>query len=195
MIIYNTKKGSVTLNKKRIFSLAIVLGMTFLIAGCNSDTEENGTVNEKENDNAKKYEEVFKETDVVAHDFMVVKIEQNYPEILKYLSSKGIEELKEKKEYLLESHEYPNLFEELDGKYELKRYEKFYDEEIGDVIYRYSRYNDKDVIINDWIIVEENEDGEWKVESFYGQRPDIINDGNAETGTTLHELPLEDEEE
>ena len=89
------------MNKKRIFSLAIVLGMTFLIAGCNSNADENETVNEKENDNAKKYEEVFKETDVIAHDFMVVKIEQNYPEILKYLSSKGIEELKEKRDYLI----------------------------------------------------------------------------------------------
>ncbi len=191
MIIYNSTKGSVILNKKRILSLAAVLGMTFLIAGCNSDRKESETVEKEENANAKKYEEVFKETDEIAHDFMVVKIEQNYPEILKYLSAEGIEELKEKKEYLLESHEYPNLFEELDGKYELQRYETFYDEEKGDVIYRYSRYNDNDEIINDWIIVEENEDEEWKVKSFYGQRPDVINDGNIEIGTILHELPSE----
>jgi len=191
VIIYNTTKGSVTLNKKRIFSLAIVLGMTFLIAGCNTDGKESETVEKEENANAEKYEEVFKATDEIAHDFMVVKIEQNYPEILKYLSAEGIEELKEKKEYLLESHEYPNLFEELDGKYELQRYETFYDEEKGDVIYRYSRYNDNDEIINDWIIVEENENEEWKVKSFYGQRPDVINDGNIEIGTILHELPSE----
>lgn len=191
MIIYNSTKGSVILNKKRILSLAAVLGMTFLIAGCNSDGKESETVEKEENANAKKYEEVFKETDEIAHDFMVVKIEQNYPEILKYLSAEGIEELKEKKEYLLESHEYPNLFEELDGKYELQRYETFYDEEKGDVIYRYSRYNDNDEIINDWIIVEENENEDWKVKSFYGQRPDVINDGNIEIGTILHELPSE----
>lgn len=191
MIIYNSTKGSVILNKKRILSLAAVLGMTFLIAGCNSDGKESETVEKEENANAEKYEEVFKETDEIAHDFMVVKIEQNYPEILKYLSAEGIEELKEKKEYLLESHEYPNLFEELDGKYELQRYETFYDEEKGDVIYRYSRYNDNDEIINDWIIVEENENEDWKVKSFYGQRPDVINDGNIEIGTILHELPSE----
>ncbi|MBO0588223.1 hypothetical protein [Sporosarcina sp. E16_8] len=179
------------MNKKRILSLAAVLGMTFLISGCNSDGKESETVEKEENANAEKYEEVFKETDEIAHDFMVVKIEQNYPKILKCLSAEGIEELREKKEYLLESHEYPNLFEELDGKYELQRYETFYDEEKRDVIYRYSRYNDNDEIINDWIIVEENENEEWKVKSFYGQRPDVINDGNIEIGTILHEFPSE----
>jgi len=195
VIIYNTKKGSVTLSKKRIFSLAIVLGMTFLIAGCNSKADENETINEKENDNAKKYEEVFKETDLVAHDFMVVKIEQNYPEILKYLSSKGIEELKEKRGYLLDNHEYPNGFEKLDGKYELRRYDNIYSENSDGVYYRYSSPDDKGKLINSWIILEKDNEKEWKVKSFYGKRPDEINDSNAESGTVLHELPVEDDDE
>lgn len=194
MIIYNTTKGSVTLNKKRILSLAIVLGMTFLIAGCNSEAEEKGTVNEKENDNAKKYEEVFKETDVVAHAFMVVKIEQNYPEILKYLSPKGIEKLEKESGYLLDKHRLPNEFEELDGMYELRRYDNFYDEEVGEVYYRYSRPDDKGVLINSWIAMKKNYDDEWKVRGYTEFRPEMINDDNAETGTVLHELPVEDED-
>ncbi|QUW23402.1 hypothetical protein JSQ81_07725 [Sporosarcina sp. Marseille-Q4063] len=178
------------MNIKRILSLAIVFGMAFLIAGCNSNVSE--TVNEKENDNAKKYEKVFKETDVVAHDFMVVKIEQNYPEVLKYMSPKGIEELKEKSGNLLDAHRLPNEFEELDGEYELRRYDNFYDEENGEVIYRYSRHNDRGVIVNDWIILKQNEERDWKVRSYYDVRPDMINESNSETGTVLHELPAED---
>ncbi|QUW20898.1 hypothetical protein JSQ81_13865 [Sporosarcina sp. Marseille-Q4063] len=181
------------MNKKRILSLAIVFGMAFLIAGCNSN--ENESVNEKENDNAKKYEEVFKETDAVAHDFMVVKIEQNYPEILKYLSSKGIEELKEKRDYLLDNHEYPNGFQKLDGKYELRRYDNFYSEDSDGVYYRYISPDDKGKLINSWIILEKDNEKEWKVKSYYGKRPDEINDSNAETGTVLHELPVEDDED
>lgn len=181
------------MNKKRIFSLAIVLGMTFLIAGCSSNADENETVNETEDDNAKKYEEVFKETDVVAHDFMVVKIEQNYPEILKYLSSKGTEKLEEESGYLLEKHRLPNEFAKLDGMYELRRYDNFYDKEVGEVYYRYSRPDDKGVIVNSWIVLKQNDDGEWKVRNYTEFRPEMINDDNAETGTVLHELPVEDE--
>ncbi|WP_210469081.1 hypothetical protein [Sporosarcina sp. 6E9] len=181
------------MNKKRILSLAVVFGMAFLIAGCNFNVSE--TVNEKENDNAKKYEEVFKETDAVAHDFMVVKIEQNYPEILKYLSSKGIEELKEKRDYLLDNHEYPNGFEKLDGKYELRRYDNFYSDDSDEVYYRYVSPDDKGKLINSWIILEKGKEKEWKVKSYYGKRPDEINDSNAETGTVLHELPVEDDDD
>ena len=194
MIIYNTTKGSVTLNKKRIFSLAIALGMTFLIAGCNSNGDENETVNKKENDNAKKYEEVFKETDVIAHEFMVVKIEQNYPEILKYLSSKGIEELEEDRDYLLDRHRLPDEFEKLNGMYELRRYDNLYDEGNGEVYYRYRAPDDKDVLINSWIIVKQNDEEKWTVESFYGQKPEVITNDNTETGTVLHELPIKDKE-
>ena len=193
MIIYNSTKGSVILNKKRILSLAAVLGMTFLIAGCNSDGKESETVEKEENANAKKYEEVFKETDEIAHDFMVVKIEQNYPEILKYLSSEGIEELKEKREYLLDNHEYPNGFEKIDGNYELRRYDNIYSGDSDVVYYRYSSPDDQDKLINSWIILEKENEEEWKVKSYYGKRPDEINDANAETGSVLHELPLEDE--
>lgn len=192
MIIYNSTKGSVILNKKRILSLAAVLGMTFLIAGCNSDGKESETVEKEENANAEKYEEVFKETDEIAHDFLKLKIEQNYPEILKYMSTKGIEELEEKVPYLLENHEYPNRFEELDDMYELRRYDNFYDEELGEVIYRSRKPDSKGVLINDWIIMKENDENDWKVKSYYDVRPEVINDSNSETGTVIHELPLED---
>ena len=191
MIIYKTTKGSVTLNKKRILSLAAVLGMTFLIAGCNSDGKESETVEKEENANAEKYEEVFKETDVVAQDFLVLKIEQNYPEILEYMSPEGIKELEEKSGYLLETHRLPNEFEELDGMYELRRYDNFYEDDTGEVIYRYSRHNDRNVLVNDWIILKQNDEEDWKVESYYDVRPEIINDSNSETGTVLHELPEE----
>lgn len=192
MIIYNSTKGSVILNKKRILSLAAVLGMTFLIAGCNSDGKESETVEKEENANAEKYEEVFKETDEIAHDFLKLKIEQNYPEILKYMSTKGIEELEEKVPYLLENHEYPNRFEELDDMYELRRYDNFYDGELGEVIYRSRKPDSKGVLINDWIIIAENDENDWKVKSYYDVRPEVINDSNSETGTVIHELPLED---
>lgn len=191
MIIYNSTKGSVILNKKRILSLAAVLGMTFLIAGCNSDGKEIETVEKEENANAEKYEEVFKETDEIAHDFMVVKIEQNYPEILKYLSAEGIEKLKEESDYLLDKHRLPDEFDKLDGMYELRRYDNFYDEEINEVYYRYSRPDDKGVIVNSWIVLIKNEDKEWKVRDYTEFRPEMINDANDETGTVLHELPLE----
>ena len=93
--------------KKRMWGFFLLLAMTVLMAACNSDDE--AAANEKSDDNAKKYAEVFEETDAIAHDFMVEKIEQNYPEILKYMSSEGVEELKEKEvTYLLDSHEYPN---------------------------------------------------------------------------------------
>jgi len=189
MIIYNSTKGSVILNKKRILSLAAVLGMTFLIAGCNSDGKEIETVEKEENANAEKYEEVFKETDEIAHDFMVVKIEQNYPEILKYLSAEGIEKLKEESDYLLDKHRLPDEFDKLDGMYELRRYDNFYDEKINEVYYRYSRPDDKGVIVNGWIVLIENEDKEWKVRDYTEFRPEMINDANDETGTVLHELP------
>ncbi|WP_186668752.1 hypothetical protein [Sporosarcina sp. BP05] len=180
------------MNKKRILSLAAVLGMTFLIAGCNSDGKESETVEKGENANAKKYEEVFKETDEIAHDFLKLKIEQNYPEILKYMSTKGIEELEEKSSYLLETHRLPDEFEELDGMYELRRYDNFYDDNNGEVFYRYSRFNDREVLVNDWIILTRNEEKDWKVRSYFDTRPEIINDSNAETGTVLHELPVEE---
>jgi hypothetical protein len=169
-----------------MWSLLLLLAMTFLMAACSAENEE-GT-KAKSVDNAEKYADVFEVTDEIAHDFMVVKIEQNYPEILKYLSSDGVEELKEKKDYLLETHEFPNKFEELDGNYELRRYDNFYDENIGEAIYRYSRKNDNGDLINDWIILKQNDEKEWKVESFYGQRPEMINDEDAETGTLIHEL-------
>jgi len=195
MIIYNSTKGSVILNKKRILSLAAVLGMTFLIAGCNSDGKESESVEKEENANAKKYDEVFKETDEIAHDFMVVKIEQNYPEILKYLSAEGIEELEEKREYLLDNHEYPNGFEKIDGNYELRRYDNLYSEDSDGIYYRYSSPDDKGKLINSWIILEKENEEEWKVKSYYGKRPDEINDTNAEAGTVLHELPVKDEDD
>ena len=37
--------------------------------------------------------------------------------------------------------------------------------------------------------MKKDEDNEWKVRSYFGSRPEMINDGNAETGTVLHELP------
>ena len=87
--------------KKRMWGFFLLLAMTVLMAACNSDDE--AAANEKSDDNAKKYAEVFEETDAIAHNFMVEKIEQNYPEILKYMSSEGIEELKEKIAYLLDT--------------------------------------------------------------------------------------------
>lgn len=168
----------------------LLLAMTVLMAACNSDDE--AAANEKSDDNAKKYAEVFEETDAIAHDFMVEKIEQNYPEIIKYMSPKGIEELEEKVPYLLDNHEYPNRFDELDGMYELRRYDNFYDKENREVIYRYRKPDNKNVLINDWIILTQDGEKEWKVKSYYDSRPDMINDGNAETGTVLHELPEEE---
>ncbi|MCM3711028.1 hypothetical protein [Sporosarcina luteola] len=175
--------------KKSMWSLLLLLAMTFLMAACSAENEE-GT-KAKSVDNAEKYADVFEVTDEIAHDFMVVKTEQNYPEILGYLSSDGVEELKEKKSYLLDSHEYPNRFEELEGNYELRRYDNFYSEEKKEVYYRYRTPDDKNVLTNGWIIIKPNDESEWKVESFYGERPEIINDSNAETGTVLHELPKE----
>ncbi|MEK4404926.1 hypothetical protein MKZ26_10945 [Sporosarcina sp. FSL K6-6792] len=182
------------MNKKRILSLAAVLGMTILIAGCNSDGKESETIEKEENANAKKYGEVFKETDEIAHDFMVVKIEQNYPEILKYLSAEGIEELEEDRDYLLDRHRLPDEFEKLNGMYELRRYDNLYDEGNGEVYYRYRAPDDKDVLINSWIIVKQNDEEKWTVESFYGQKPKVITNDNTETGTVLHELPIKDKE-
>ena len=72
--------------KKRMWGFFLLLAMTVLMAACNSDDE--AAANEKSDDNAKNYADVFEETDAIAHDFMVEKIEQNYPEILKYLSSR-----------------------------------------------------------------------------------------------------------
>lgn len=165
----------------------LLLAMTVLMVACNSDNEEDPS--DKSDDNAKKYSGVFEETDAIAREFMVVKIEQNYPEILKYLSSEGVDELKEKKSYLLDSHEYPNRFEELEDKYELRRYDNFYNDEKGEVYYRYRTPDDKEVLTNSWIIIKQDDDNEWKIESYYGERPVVINDSNAETGTVLHELP------
>ncbi|MFS0574972.1 hypothetical protein AB1K83_05020 [Sporosarcina sp. 179-K 3D1 HS] len=173
--------------KKSIWGFFLLLAMTILMAACSSENEADA--NEKTIDNASKYAEVFEETDSIAHDFMVEKIEQNYPEILKYLTSDGVEELKEKKSYLLDSHEYPNRFEELEGKYELRRYDNFYNDEKGEVYYRYRTPDDKDVLTNSWIIIKQDDNNEWKIESYYGERPEVINDSNAETGTVLHELP------
>jgi len=182
-------KGSGELYKKGIWGFFILLAMTILMAACSSESD--GETSVKADDNSKEYAEVFEETDKIAHDFMVVKIEQNYPEIIKDMSPKGIEELEEKVSYLLDNHEYPNRFDELGGMYELRRYDNFYDDENREVIYRYRKPDNKNVLINDWIILTQNDNEEWKVRSYYDSRPDIINDGNAETGTVLHELPEE----
>jgi hypothetical protein len=39
------------------------------------------------------------------------------------------------------------------------------------------------------MIMKKASDSEWKIESYYGDRPEMINDSNSETGTVLHELP------
>ncbi|WP_252502724.1 hypothetical protein [Sporosarcina sp. Marseille-Q4943] len=175
--------------KKSTWSLFLLLAMTFLMAACSAENEE-GT-KAKSVDNAEKYADVFEVTDEIAHDFMVVKIEQNYPEILKYLSSSGIEELKEDREYLLERHRLPGEFEKIDGNYELRRYDNFYNAEDEEVYYRYRTPDNKGVMVNSWIVLMKNEDDEWKVRSYLDSRPEKINDGNAETGTILHKLPEE----
>jgi len=179
-------KGSGELFKKGIWGFFMLVAITVLMAACSSESDEETSV--KADDNTKKYAEIFEETDAIAHDFMVVKIEQNYPEILKYLTLDGIGKLKEKKTYLLDSHEYPNRFEELKDNYELRRYDNFYNDEKGEVYYRYRTPDDKDVLTNDWIVMEQDIDNQWKIKSYYGERPEMINDGNSETGTVLHEL-------
>lgn len=190
MIIWKPLKGSGELFEKRIWGFFLLLTLTVMMAACNTDTEADPNV--ESDDNAKKYSDVFEETDAIAHNFMVVKIEQNYPEVIKYMSPKGIEELEAKVSYLLDNHEYPNRFDELDGMYELRRYDNFYDNENREVIYRYRKPDNKNVLINDWIILTQDDKKEWKVRSYYDSRPGIINDENAETGTVLHELPEEE---
>lgn len=168
----------------------MLLAMTVLMAACTSESNEE--TNEKSDDNAKKYAKVFEETDSIAHDFMVVKIEQNYPEILNYLSLNGIDELKEDREYLLKKHRLPEEFEKLDGMYELRRYDNFYEEESGEVYYRYRTPDNKGSLVNSWIVLIKDEDKVWKVRSYFDSRPEMIDDNNAETGTVLHEFPEND---
>lgn len=161
--------------------------MTVLMAACTNDSNEE--TNEISDNNAKKYAEVFEETDSIAHDFMVVKIEQNYPEVLKYMSPNGTEELEDKVGDLLETHRLPNEFDELNDVYELRRYDNLYAESKEEVVYRYSRQNDRDVLVNDWVILEKNDEGVWKVRSYFDSRPNTLSDDNSKTGTVLHELP------
>ena len=137
---------------------------------------------------------MVEEIDVVAHGFMGIKIERNEPEVRIYFASKGREALKEDISYLLARHSWPNGIEKLNGLYELQRYDNLYNEGNGEVYYRYRAPDDKDVLINSWIVVKQNDEDAWKVDSFYGQRQDGITDGSAEKGTVLHELPAEDKE-
>ena len=46
-------------------------------------------------------------------------------------------------------------FDELDGMYELRRYDNFYDEENRRSLFTdIASHDDKDVLINDWIIIK-----------------------------------------
>ncbi|MFC5591694.1 hypothetical protein ACFPRA_22670 [Sporosarcina soli] len=175
------------MSKKSIWGFLLLLAMTVLMAACTSENEADA--NEKADEKLKSYVDVFEETDAIAHDFMVVKIEQNYPEVLKYMSSKGTEELTDKVGDLLDIHRLPDGFAELNDVYELRRYDNLYAENKEEIVYRYSRYNDRNVLVNDWIVLQQNEEGVWKVRSYFDIRPEALDDSNSEKGMVLHELP------
>ncbi len=182
--------------RKRFWLVAVAIGMVLLFSGCASDgigmEDEGDKKQEKlEKQSSKKNDEKFKEADKVAHEFMVAFIDRNNPVIFSLLSPKGLEMAKEETaELFLDKVEDEGNFEKLDGNYELRRYDNYYDDADGELCYF---VHAKNYIGKFYIVMKQNNEGEWKVKEEFSERPDYVVD--RESGTILHEMPEEEEDD
>lgn len=183
---------------KRIIGLAVILLATALLAmGCSSggEAKDSDTLNKEENS---RNDEKFKKADKVANDYFEAIYENNNPKMKETLSPKALEGLEnyEKKD----THEFPGRFDKLNGNYEIRRFDNYYDEEKGEIFYKCEIAGNIGTYY--YAVLKQNPEGEWKVrDSLLKDRSKIKEDiPDENTGTIIHkisgnEIKNEDENE